>query len=165
VLIILLGSCTNNSTKRVTAFIECLPGDSLKYEFNNEYNIVIPDSSNGELRVLRSEFPTYYGFIDNFVSADGDFLDCFIFSKSKLARSNVSQWNVVGVLRMLDEGVEDCKMILSNRDVSNKEINDVVQFLLKYSDDEVCLYPFIRTNKMEEVYKTIKEFQKSSRCK
>lgn len=160
-LTVCLQSCTNAMDLECKAIIECLPGDTLKWELDHQSKVVVPDSIDGQLRILKSGFPTYYGFIESFKSQDGDFLDCFIFSDIKKYRQDTSSWKVLALIKVLDEGEEDCKLILANRPVSDDEILDIVGFLTTYSDDEVHVQSFLRVNDIAHAINEIEVFRKS----
>ena len=66
-----------NSGEYVPGFVECIKGDTIKFEFNFKLNKILPDSTNGLPRVLPIPYPYAYGFIPGIRSLDGDFLDSF----------------------------------------------------------------------------------------
>jgi inorganic pyrophosphatase len=110
-----------DAPRRVNAFIEITPFDSVKYEVDKE---------TGYLRVDRpqrtsSQPPTLYGFIPrtycgqrvaalspHATRADGDPLDICVVSERPISRGEIllSAW-VVGGLKMIDQDEADDKIV------------------------------------------------------
>ncbi|MDB9820618.1 hypothetical protein OAC32_00945 [bacterium] len=95
-------SCTNN---QLDVFIECLPNDTIKYEYKLNLGFTVPDSIEGRIRTIQSPFPTYYGFTESYVSEDGDYLDSFVLSDTcSFKRNDVVPAVLRKLILMTDEG-------------------------------------------------------------
>ncbi len=142
-------SAGRDPPRMVHAYIEITPYDAMKYEI---------DKITGYLRMDRPQTssslpPTLYGFIPQTYCAarvarlsrrtsagDGDPLDICVITERPIARAEVLvSAKVIGVLKTLDEGLADDKIlaVLDNdsfwndvRDVS--EMPEVVTFRLRH---------------------------------
>lgn len=86
--------------------VEIEQGSNLKYEM---------DMQSGQLK-LDFTFkdlvcPFYYGFIPQTLGGDGDALDAMILSSSAIKSGEVIQCRAVGILKTLDRGEVDNKII------------------------------------------------------
>lgn len=89
----------------IQAIIEIPTGSNYKYEIDKDTSELVLD------RVLQYNLPANYGYIPNTMSPDGDPLDIFIISKLPLVPKSRVKVNIIGVLKCLDNGVEDDKII------------------------------------------------------
>lgn len=116
------------------AKIEMSKGTKYKYEINK---------TNGSLhldRVVLASIPHSYGFILNTLSPDGDQLDVFIASMEPLIPLSEVKIDVVAVLKGIDKGLEDDKIIayIAGDEESKRAfplqsfINDCISYLLTY---------------------------------
>ncbi len=90
-----------------------IPKDSQnKYEYDEETGLIKLD------RVLYSpiHYPTDYGFIPETRSEDGDHLDVLVLGGDPLFSGCVVRARPVGLLRMVDSGEEDCKILAVQED-------------------------------------------------
>ena len=124
------------SDSEISVLIECLVSDTIKYEYNKKCELVFPDSVNGMPRVLNCPYPCNYGFSENFVSQDGDYLDAFVFAKEKPNRGENIICMPRFIILMTDNGEEDSKLICS-RDSMSLKIEEVKGFLQNYSIDNI----------------------------
>lgn len=106
---------TNDSL--VNIIIEIPAGTNQKWEVNKDTGIIEWERVNEDsLRVVRYlPYPANYGFIPQTylpVSAggDGDPLDVFLLGASE-ERSKVVPGRVIGIIKMLDKGEQDDKLI------------------------------------------------------
>ncbi|MCI4456009.1 MAG: inorganic diphosphatase, partial [Sulfolobus sp.] len=112
---------------QVNVLIEIPQGSNVKYEFDEEENVIKVD------RILYTAmfYPFNYGFIPGTLEEDGDPLDVLVISNYPLMPGSVIQVRPVGMLFMRDEEGEDAKIIAVPIDkidptFSNiKDINDV----------------------------------------
>lgn len=89
------------------AFIECPMRSKIKYEL---------DKRNGILHISRTlhsavHYPSNYGFIPQTYCRDHDPLDILVLSQEPVTPGCVMKARPVGMLRMVDSGQEDIKII------------------------------------------------------
>ena len=87
--------------------IEIPKGSKVKYELDKPTGLLKVD------RVLYSSvvYPTNYGFIPRTYCGDGDPLDVLVIGNEPVAPLSIMQARAVGVMRMLDEGEADDKIV------------------------------------------------------
>jgi hypothetical protein len=81
--------------------------------------------------VVNQPYPSNYGFVPYTLSADGDPIDIFVFSDEPLPSGVYIKHNLAGAIKMLDNGVEDNKLI-ANIGGANLTFGMVVDFLNSY---------------------------------
>lgn len=110
--------------QRVNAIIE-IPKDSKgKYELHKESGLLMLD------RVLFSavHYPANYGFIPGTYCDDKDPLDILVLTSLTLPHLCLVEATVIGVMRMVDQGEADDKIIaVATHDESVNHITDVSQ--------------------------------------
>jgi len=91
----------------INVVIEIPKGSSNKYEFDEELGLIKLD------RVLYSPFhyPLDYGFIPGTRSEDGDHLDALVIGGDALPVGCVVSVRPVGMLKMIDSGDPDAKIL------------------------------------------------------
>lgn len=113
-----------NAPQRVNAIIE-IPKDSKgKYELHKESGLLMLD------RVLFSavHYPANYGFIPGTYCDDKDPLDILVLTSLTLPHLCLVEATVIGVMRMVDQGEADDKIIaVATHDESVNHITDVSQ--------------------------------------
>jgi inorganic pyrophosphatase len=106
------------------AFIECPMRSKIKYEL---------DKTSGFLqisRVLHSSvhYPSNYGFIPQTYCGDRDPLDILVLSQEPVTPGCVMKARPIGMLRMIDQGLEDIKIIAAHaNDPMHENCNDISQ--------------------------------------
>ncbi|HMU99066.1 MAG TPA: inorganic diphosphatase [Chitinophagales bacterium] len=106
----------------VTGIIEIPKGTRAKYELDKESGLLKLD------RVLYSSvyYPANYGFIPQTYCDDKDPLDILVLTQIDVVPLCMINAKVVGVMRMLDNGEADDKIIaVCNDDPSWNHINDI----------------------------------------
>lgn len=106
----------------VNGIVEISKGTRAKYELDKESGLLRLD------RVLYSSvyYPANYGFIPQSYCDDKDPLDILILSQIDIVPLCVVPAKVIGVMRMLDNGEADDKIIaVAAGDPSVKHINDI----------------------------------------
>ncbi len=106
----------------VNGIIEIPKGIRAKYELDKESGLLRLD------RVIYSSmyYPANYGFIPQSYCADKDPLDILILAQVDVVPLCIVPAKVIGVMRMLDNGEEDDKIIaVSDGDPSVNHINDI----------------------------------------
>lgn len=89
------------------AFIECPMRSKIKYEL---------DKGNGILHISRTlhsavHYPSNYGFIPQTYCRDHDPLDILVLSQEPVIPGCVMKARPIGMLRMIDQDLEDIKII------------------------------------------------------
>jgi inorganic pyrophosphatase len=106
----------------VNAIIE-IPSDSkAKYELDKDSGLLRLD------RVLFSSvhYPQNYGFIPQSYCDDNDHLDILVISSISVEPLCLMEAKVIGVMKMVDQGEEDDKIIaVARRDMSVSHFNDI----------------------------------------
>lgn len=106
----------------VNAVVEIPKGSRAKYEIHKESGLLKLD------RVLYSSvyYPSNYGFIPQTYAEDNDPLDILILSQIDVVPLCIVSARVIGVLRMLDNGEADDKIIaVAEGDPSVSHIEDI----------------------------------------
>lgn len=106
----------------VTGVIEIPKGSKGKYELDKKSGMLILD------RVLFSavHYPANYGFIPRTFCEDNDPLDILIISQIDIPSMTLVKAKVIGVMRMIDGGEADDKIIaVAADDQSVNYINDI----------------------------------------
>ena len=105
-----------NADSSINMIVEIPAGTTAKYEMNkNSYQIVM-DSIDGEPRYINYlGYPGNYGMIPNTIlpksqGGDGDPLDILLLGVTQ-PRGSVQRTRVVGVMKLLDNGEQDDKIL------------------------------------------------------
>lgn len=108
----------------VNAIIEISKGSKTKYELDKKTGMLKLD------RVLYSAlfYPANYGFIPKTLGDDHDPLDILVVSQSDILPLCMVRARVIGVMRMIDHGEGDDKIIaVAEDDVSMSTIHNIDQ--------------------------------------
>ncbi|MBF0586120.1 inorganic diphosphatase [Prosthecochloris sp. N3] len=106
----------------VNSIIEISKGSKTKYELDKKSGMLKLD------RVLFSSvfYPANYGFIPKTLGEDHDPLDIVVLSQCAIVPMCMVRARVVGVMRMIDHGEGDDKIIaVADDDMSMSTINDI----------------------------------------
>ncbi|ABG60348.1 inorganic diphosphatase [Cytophaga hutchinsonii] len=112
----------DESPSIVQCIIEIPSGSKAKYELDKESGLLRLD------RVLFSSvhYPANYGFIPRTYCDDKDPLDVLVISQVEVVPFCIVNAKVIGVMRMLDGGEKDDKIIaVAADDISVKHYNDI----------------------------------------
>lgn len=116
--------------KTVIVNIEIPKDSNIKYEYDRSTKKMVVD------RILRNGFkyPANYGYLSEALDWDGDELDVLVYSEESFIPNVSLKANIIGAMKMIDEGETDTKLIAVHADdyrLSNiKKINDLPpQFL------------------------------------
>ena len=115
-------SIGKNAPETVTGIIEIPRNCRAKYELDKDSGLLILD------RVLYSSinYPSNYGFIPQTYCDDGDPLDILVLSQIDIVPMCLVEARPIGVMRMLDEGESDDKiMAVAVNDMSVGHMQDV----------------------------------------
>ncbi len=106
----------------VNAVVEIPRGSPAKYEI---------DKASGLIRLDRTlhgsmVYPTHYGIIPQTVFDDGDPLDILLLLPQTVVPLTLVYARVVGVMRMIDQGIDDHKIIaVADNDHTQQHIQDI----------------------------------------
>lgn len=134
-----------NSPEFVTGIIEIPKGSKGKYELDKKSGMLMLD------RVLFSavHYPANYGFIPRTFCEDNDPLDILIISQIDIPSMTLVQAKVIGVMRMIDGGEADDKIIaVAADDQSVNYLNDI---------DELPPHLMKETHRFFEDYKKLEK--------
>jgi len=113
-----------NAPSVVNSIIEIPKNTRAKYELDKKSGMLILD------RVLFASmyYPANYGFIPQTYCDDNDPLDILVLSQITIVPMCIVSAKVIGVMRMLDGGEHDDKIIaVAENDMSVNHINDVTE--------------------------------------
>ena len=113
--------------------IEIPKGSRNKYEYDEKLDVIKLD----RVGYAAMAHPYDYGFIPQTRSDDGDHLDAFVLLDNSVFPGCLVQARPVGVLRMVDDGENDEKIIaVPADDIRYKHITDISQ-LTPHIKDEI----------------------------
>lgn len=108
----------------VNVVIEIRRGERNKYEFDKESGRLVLDRVNGTML----GYPTDYGYVPQTLCEDGDPLDALLIIDESVPHGVVVPSRPIGVLRMIDDGDGDEKLIcVPADDVSKVHLKEVDQ--------------------------------------
>lgn len=144
----------------VNAVIEIPRGSRAKYELDKDSGLLRLD------RVLYSsvDYPANYGFIPNTYCDDKDPLDILVISQVNIVPMCLVSAKVIGVMRMIDGGEADDKIIaVAADDVSVNYIHDI-NSLPPYFSNEIKHF-FEEYKRLERKTVEVIEFRDSGTAK
>ncbi|MBS1644704.1 MAG: inorganic diphosphatase [Bacteroidetes bacterium] len=144
----------------VNAIIEIPKGSRAKYELDKTTGLLKLD------RVLYSSvyYPANYGFIPQTYCDDNDPLDILVLSQIEMQPLCLVEAKVIGVMRMLDQGEADDKLIaVCAHDMSVNHINDISELPPHFIDE--LRHFFEEYKKLEQKVVQIAEFQNARLAK
>jgi inorganic pyrophosphatase len=112
----------NNPPENLNAIIEIPRGSRAKYEIDKESGLIKLD------RVIYASmyYPLNYGFIPQTLGEDHDPLDIVVLTQVSVVPRCMIPSRVIGVMRMVDRGEADDKIIaVAEQDASVSHIHDV----------------------------------------
>ncbi len=128
----------NIQSGAVNVVIEIPLGSTEKIEWNR---------GNGQMEVNRVEpsifpEPVNYGFVPQTTGGDGDNLDAIVISNNPIPTSSVLETKIIGIMKFIDEGEVDDKIVVTLPDSTINEIADlpketieiIVQYFNHYKD-------------------------------
>ena len=116
----------------VNAIIEIPQGSRAKYELHKRSGLLVLD------RVLYSSvyYPHNYGFIPRTFAEDDDPLDILVLSKINVVPLCIVSAKVIGVMRMIDSGKPDDKIIaVAEHDMSVRHYNNISELNSYYATE------------------------------
>jgi inorganic pyrophosphatase len=149
-----------NAPDYVNGIIEIPKNTRAKYELDKESGLLIMD------RVIYSSmyYPANYGFIPKTYCDDNDPLDILVLSQIAVVPMCIVSAKVIGVMRMIDNGELDDKIIaMAENDMSVSHIDDISE-LPEHFLKELKNF-FEDYKKLENKEVVIEEFQDAKTAK
>lgn len=123
-----------------------LNGDPIKYEVDKESGAIFVDRMLG----TAMHYPCNYGYVPHTLCGDGDPVDVLVIMPLALVPGSVIRCRPIGVLKMVDEGGEDAKIVAvpvdkitplyanieSVRDLPPITLDQIAHFFEHYKDLE-----------------------------
>lgn len=147
----------NHAPEIVNAIVEISELSRAKYELDKETGLLMLD------RVLYSAvyYPANYGFIPQTLGDDNDPLDILIISKVAIQPLCLVRAKVIGVMRMIDNGEEDDKIIsVALDDMSVNHIGDIHQLPPHFTSE--LKHFFEEYKRLENKAVNVENFQSKS---
>jgi len=147
-------SAGDNAPRVVNAVIEIPQGSRAKYEIDKASGLLKLD------RIIYSSFhyPCNYGFIPRTYGDDKDPLDILVITSQPVQAMCLMEAKVVGVMRMIDHGDADDKIIaVADKDPSVNYYNNIEE-LPKHFFDELRHF-FEEYKRLENKAVVVEEFQ------
>lgn len=140
----------------VRAIIEISRGSKAKYELDKETGMLRLD------RVLYASayYPANYGFIPGTLGDDHDPLDILVLSQVEIEPLCIARAKVIGVMRMVDSGEGDDKIIAVASDDISVNYIDSISDLPEYLHRETRHF-FEQYKTLEEKTVVVDEFQRA----
>jgi len=138
----------------VNSIIEIPQGSRAKYELHKPSGLLQLD------RVLYSSvfYPHNYGFIPQTLAEDDDPLDILVLSKINVVPLCIVTAKVIGVMRMIDQGKPDDKIIaVAEHDMSVRHYNDISELNHYYTKEMRGFFEDYKKLENKEV--RVEEFQ------
>lgn len=149
-----------NAPDVVNGIIEIPQNTRAKYELDKETGLLKMD------RVIYSSmyYPHNYGFIPQTYCDDQDPLDILVLSKISIVPMCLVEAKVIGVMRMLDGGEMDDKIIaVANNDMSVKHFNDISELPAHYIKEMRNFFEDYK--KLENKTVAVEDFQNAETAK
>jgi inorganic pyrophosphatase len=148
----------NEAPHIVNAIIEISRGSKAKYEVDKESGLLRLD------RVLHAAFyyPVNYGFIPQTFAGDGDPLDILVLSQIDIAPLSLVSAKVIGVMRMIDKGIDDKIIAVCADDIAVSHI-DSLQDLPPHLMSEIRHF-FEQYKQLEHTTVVVDEFMDKERA-
>lgn len=119
-----------NNEKTLRVLIECEKGSVHKYEWDDSIDapVIVRDLCK------KYKYPYNYGSVPQTLAGDGDSLDAIVICDEPIAPGTVVNCKVLGVVRMIDNGEEDDKLLCVPFFIKHGTINlkRLVRYLQNY---------------------------------
>ena len=123
--------------------VECQKGSIHKYEYDPRGVLTVVRDLN-----KRYKYPYNYGCVPRTLAGDNDPLDVIVLSTEKFLPTTVLNCKVVGVIKMIDNGEEDDKILCipSFSDLKKIHLKKLLKYLNNYK------YPYQKGTETLGVY-------------
>jgi inorganic pyrophosphatase len=143
-----------NPPERVNGIVEISTGMRTKYEVDKESGLLKLD------RILYSSvyYPANYGFIPQTMGDDQDPLDIMILCREPIQPLSLVPSRVIGVMRMIDQGLADDKILaVPENDANTSHLSDIHELAAHF---KLELKEFFESYKrLENKVVTVPDFQ------
>ncbi|MBS1559152.1 MAG: inorganic diphosphatase [Bacteroidetes bacterium] len=143
-----------NPPELINGIVEISAGMRTKYEVDKETGLLRLD------RVLYSAvyYPANYGFIPQTLGDDHDPLDIMILCREPIQPLCLVPARVIGVMRMIDQGLGDEKILaVAENDANTQHLNDISELQTHF---KLELKEFFESyKKLENKIVTVPDFQ------
>lgn len=126
----------DNTPEEVNVIIEIPAGCANKYEYDKEMGMIVLD----RVQPTSMRQPCDYGFIPHTLSDDGDPLDALVVIDEPLYPGVVVPCRVLGVLKMVDDGEYDEKLICVASDDKHYNNTRSLEDLGEHFQDKIKHY-------------------------
>lgn len=154
-----------NGKNELDCIIEIPAGSKIKYEIDKKSGLLKVD------RILYSSvhYPCNYGLFPRTFCDDGDPLDVLVIGQLPVAPLSIMRVRPIGVMRMLDQGKGDDKVISvhvddpeyhhinSIKEIAPHKINEIRRFFESYKELEKKSVEILSIDDESEAIKVIKE--------
>lgn len=150
----------SDAPKYVNSIIEIPKNTRAKYELDKESGMLMLD------RVLYSSmyYPANYGFIPQTYCDDKDPLDIIVLSQITVVPMCIVKAKVIGVMRMLDGGEMDDKIIaVAANDMSVKHMEDIEELPVHFFKELQNFFEDYKKLERKEV--EVEKFQDAEKAK
>lgn len=126
-----------NSDGSINMIVEISAGTTAKYEMNKKTHQIVMDSIDGQPRYINYlGYPGNYGMIPNTMlpkseGGDGDPLDILLLGITQ-PRGSIQKVRIVGVMKLLDNGDQDDKILAVPLTVKWSKVQNVVDLDLYF---------------------------------
>jgi inorganic pyrophosphatase len=111
--------------------VEIPTGTRQKWEVDHKSGHLEWEFKNGKPRQVKFlGYPGNYGFIPQTLTGDGDALDAIVLSES-VNRGDILKIKVIGMLKLVDKGFDDYKVLAVTNDGPFKKIDSIKKLFLK----------------------------------
>jgi Inorganic pyrophosphatase len=150
----------NESPDIVRAIVEIPRGSRAKYELDKESGLLKLD------RVLYSSvhYPANYGFIPRTLGDDHDPLDILVLSQIEIQPLCIVRAKVIGVMRMIDSGEGDDKVLAVAADDISVNYIDSIEQLPPHFNSELRHF-FEEYKRLENKTVLVEDFQPAELAK
>ncbi len=121
-----------NDDGTVNTVIEIPAGTNAKFEVTEETGVMSWELKNGKPRLIKYlVYPWNYGMVPRTMGGDGDSLDVLSLGQMEL-RGTVAEVKIIGVIKLLDGGAQDDKLIAVLPGSTFWEVNSIAELQTKY---------------------------------
>ena len=100
---------------------------------NKKYELVEPNNNRVEcVRKVKGKYPFYYGCFPQTLAGDKDPLDAILFTKRKYKSLDIVKVQLIGVIKTVDNGEIDDKVLVIPIDEDIKDLNKYIKKALKF---------------------------------
>lgn len=143
------------NSKLIRVLVECEKGSVHKYEYDPRGVLTVVRDLNKKYK-----YPYNYGCIPSTLAGDNDPLDAIIISNESFIPTTVLNCQVIGMIKMIDNGEEDNKILCipSFNHIKKIKLKKILKYLNNYK------YPLQDGTELVGVYNQIAAWEEINRC-